>query len=66
VHDWANLWAWEERRAELVREVERRRLVRELREARGSRVEERSGDGYRGPLWSRGGRAESLGIKEGM
>ena len=46
MHDWAGFWAWEERREELAREVERRRLVRELREARGSRAEERSGDGY--------------------
>ena len=45
MHDWANLWAWEERRAELVREVEHRRLVRELREARGSRGKERAGGG---------------------
>ncbi len=46
VHDWATFLAWEERRAELVRDVERRRLVRELREARGSRAEECSGGGY--------------------
>jgi hypothetical protein len=49
VHDWAGFRAWEERRAELVREVEHRRLVRELREARGSRVKERTGDGYAEP-----------------
>jgi hypothetical protein len=46
VHDWAYLWAWEERRAELVQEAEHRRLVRELHEARKVRVKERSGDGY--------------------
>ncbi len=39
MHDWAGFGAWEERREELVREAERRRLVRELREgvARGAR-----------------------------
>jgi hypothetical protein len=31
VEYWAGYRAWEERRAELVREVEHRRLVRELR-----------------------------------
>ncbi len=46
MHDWAGFWAWEERREELVREVERRRLVRGLREAREARAEERSGGGY--------------------
>ncbi len=46
MHDWASVWAWEERRAELARHVERRRLVRALREARRSRAEERYGDGY--------------------
>jgi hypothetical protein len=46
VHDWAGFWAWEERREELMREVERGRLVRELREARRLRDEERSGDGH--------------------
>ncbi len=45
MHDWAISWAWEDRRAELAREVERRRLVRALREARGSRAEKRYGDG---------------------
>ena len=46
MHDWAGYRAWEERREELVREVARRRLVRELREARKARAEERSADGY--------------------
>jgi hypothetical protein len=46
VHDWAYLWAWEERRAELVQEAEHRRLVRELPEAHKARAKERSGDGY--------------------
>jgi hypothetical protein len=34
VHDWAGYGVWEERREELVREAEHRRLVKELREAR--------------------------------
>lgn len=46
MHDWAISWAWEERRAELVREADHRRLVRELREARRLRVEGPSGGGY--------------------
>ena len=46
MHDWAISWAWEERRAELVREADHRRLVRELREARRLRAEGPSGDGY--------------------
>src|SRR3712207_9115949 len=46
VHDWASSWAWEDRRADLVREADHRRLVRELREARRLRAEGPSGDGY--------------------
>ena len=41
MHDWAGFAAWEGRHEELVREAERRRLVRELREAR---VERRPGE----------------------
>ena len=44
MHDWATFRAWEERREELMREAERGRLVRELREARKARADERSGD----------------------
>jgi hypothetical protein len=39
VHDWADFGVWEERRKELLREAENRRLARGLREAR---VERRS------------------------
>ena len=46
MHDWATFRAWEERREELMREAERGRLVRELREARKARADERSGDGH--------------------
>jgi hypothetical protein len=46
VHDWATFEAWERRREELMREAERRRLTRELREARKARAKERSGDGH--------------------
>lgn len=46
MHDWAISWAWEDRRAELVREADHRRLVRELREARRLRVEGPSGGCY--------------------
>jgi hypothetical protein len=42
VHDWAGFGAWEERREELVREAERRRLVRELREEREARYRRRN------------------------
>ena len=42
MHDWAGLELWEERHKELVREAERRRLVRELRKAR---AEERTDEG---------------------
>jgi hypothetical protein len=45
VRDWATFGAWEERRAELIREAESGRLMRELREAR---AEERFGDGHAG------------------
>jgi hypothetical protein len=38
VHDWAAYEVWEERRRELVREAEQRRLARELREAAGERA----------------------------
>jgi hypothetical protein len=38
VHDWAGFGAWEGRREELLREAERERLVRGLREAREGRV----------------------------
>jgi hypothetical protein len=41
VHNWADFGVWEERRKELMREAEGRRLARELREAR---VERRSGE----------------------
>ena len=41
MHDWADFGVWEERRKELLREAEGRRLARELREAR---VERRSGE----------------------
>lgn len=41
MHDWADLGVWEERRKELMREAEGRRLARGLREAR---VRERSGE----------------------
>ena len=41
VRDWADFGVWEERRRELVREAEDRRLARELREAR---AEKRSGE----------------------
>jgi hypothetical protein len=45
VHDWAGFGAWEERRAELLREAEHRRLARQLREARAVRAEGGSGKG---------------------
>jgi hypothetical protein len=45
VHYWATFEAWEEHREELMREAERGRLVRELREARKARAEGRSGGG---------------------
>jgi hypothetical protein len=41
VHDWAGIVAWEQRREELVREAERRRLVRELRGGREARYRRR-------------------------
>jgi hypothetical protein len=41
MRDWAGFGVWEERRRELVREAEHRRLARGLREAR---VERRSGE----------------------
>ena len=41
MHNWADFGVWEERRKELMREAEGRRLARELREAR---VERRSGE----------------------
>lgn len=41
MHDWADFGVWEERRKELLREAESRRLARGLREAR---VERRSGE----------------------
>jgi hypothetical protein len=41
VHDWADFGVWEERRKELMREAEGRRLARKLREVR---VERRSGE----------------------
>jgi hypothetical protein len=41
VRDWADFGVWEERRRELLREAENRRLARGLREAR---VEKRSGE----------------------
>jgi hypothetical protein len=44
VHDWAGMGVWEERHKELVREAERSRLVRELREGRKARPKERPGD----------------------
>jgi predicted GNAT family acetyltransferase len=43
VHDWADFGVWEERRRELLREADERRLARGLREAR---AEERPGEGY--------------------
>jgi hypothetical protein len=43
VHDWAGFGAWEERRKELLREADERRLARGLREAREARAKERSG-----------------------
>jgi hypothetical protein len=46
VHDWATFGPWERRREELMREAERGRLVRGLREARKARAKERSGDGH--------------------
>jgi hypothetical protein len=46
VHDWARFGVWEERREELVREAESRRLARELRAARKASAEERSGDSH--------------------
>jgi hypothetical protein len=42
VHDWADFGVWEERRRELLREAETRRLARGLREARAEK--ERSGE----------------------
>jgi hypothetical protein len=45
VHDWAGFGAWEERRAELLREAEHRRLARQLREAREVRAAGRSDEG---------------------
>ena len=41
MHDGAGFVAWEERREELVREAERRRLVRELRQEREARYRRR-------------------------
>lgn len=45
MHDWVGFRAWEGRRVELLREAAHRRLVRELRETRRVRAEERPGDG---------------------
>ena len=42
MHNGAGFVAWEERREELVREAERRRLVRELREEHEARYRRRS------------------------
>jgi hypothetical protein len=42
VHDWVDLGVWEERRKELWREAEGRRLARGLREERKARAAERS------------------------
>jgi hypothetical protein len=47
VHVWAGFGAWQERREELVREAERRRLVRELREERKARYRRRYLRGWR-------------------
>jgi hypothetical protein len=47
VHDWAGFGAWQERREELVREAERRRLVREMREERKARYRRRGLPGWR-------------------
>jgi hypothetical protein len=43
VHDWVDLGVWEERRKELLREVEGRRLARGLREGRKARAGKLSG-----------------------
>jgi hypothetical protein len=42
VHDWVDFGVWEERREELLREAEGRRLARGLREERKARATERS------------------------
>ena len=44
MRDWASLGVWEERREELMREAEDRRIARELREARRARAEDRRGE----------------------
>ncbi|MCA1687201.1 MAG: hypothetical protein LC714_01060 [Actinobacteria bacterium] len=44
MRDWADFGVWEERRKELLREAEHRRLARELREAREVRAAERPGE----------------------
>ena len=44
MHDWAGFGAWEERRKDLLREADERRLARGLREAR--KAQERPGEGY--------------------
>jgi hypothetical protein len=45
VHDWADFGVWEERRKELMREAEGRRLARKLREARVERRSEEASVG---------------------
>ena len=44
MHDWAGFEVWEQRHKELVREAERSRLARALREGRKARSEGRPGD----------------------
>jgi hypothetical protein len=44
VHDWAGFGVWERRHKELVREAERSRLARELREGRKARSKGRPSD----------------------
>ena len=44
MHDWAGFEVWEQRQKELVREAERSRLARALREGRKARSEGRPGD----------------------
>ena len=46
MHNWVDFGVWEERRRELLREADERRLARGLREARKVRAEDRPGDSY--------------------